>query len=136
MVRHTRLSSSRIALPELAPLRRDERRRLPRLHRAGPSTSLDKSAVFYCPRCTRVVRVTHTLPCPGGARQLDPGLGCATRKFPGAEGGTLPRGGGALTPPQSPLGGDPWTEQTCPAPSYKRCKLWWGRRWKRSSRRC
>src|SRR5919201_1759275 len=74
MMRHTRLSSSRIALPELAPLRRDERRRLPRLHSAGPSTSLDKSAVFYCPRCTRVVRVTHTLPCPGGARQLDPGL--------------------------------------------------------------
>src|ERR687885_2779529 len=72
MMRHTRLSSSRIALPELAPLRRDERRRLPRLHRAGPSTSLDKSAVFYCPRCTRVVRVTHTLPCPGGARQLIP----------------------------------------------------------------
>src|ERR687887_2370739 len=71
MMRHTRLSSSRIALPELAPLRRDERRRLPRLHRAGPSTSLDKSAVFCCPSCTRVMRVTHTLPCPGGARQID-----------------------------------------------------------------
>src|ERR671931_532248 len=71
-MRHTRLSSSRIALPELAPLRRDERHRLPRLHRAGPSTSLDKSAVFYCPRCTRVVRVTHTLPCRGGARQHFP----------------------------------------------------------------
>src|SRR5436309_1292287 len=72
-MRHTRLSSSRIALPELAPLRRDKRRRLPRLHRAGPSTSLDKSAVFYCQRCTRILRVNHTLPCPGGARQLASG---------------------------------------------------------------
>src|SRR5256885_15019141 len=72
-MRHTRLSSPRIALPELAPLRRDKRRRLPRLHRAGPSTSLDKSAVFDCQKCTRVLRVTHTIPCRGGARQLASG---------------------------------------------------------------
>jgi hypothetical protein len=65
----------------LAPLRRDERRRLPRLHRAGPSTSLDKSAVFCCSKCTRVVRVTHTLPCRDGTRQLEPcskGMVCGT----------------------------------------------------------
>src|SRR4051812_31669063 len=87
-MRHTRLSSSRIALPELAPLRRDKRRRLPRLDRAGPSTSLDKSAVFDCQKCTRVLRVTHTLPCSGGARQLASG---GRRK---AEGGRRKTEGG------------------------------------------
>ena len=32
------------------------RRRLPRLRRAGPSTSLDKSAIFTCTRCARRYR--------------------------------------------------------------------------------
>jgi hypothetical protein len=38
------LSSSRVPLPELAPI--PLTRRLPRFHRAGPSTSLDKRAYF------------------------------------------------------------------------------------------
>src|SRR5881397_1086692 len=100
-MRHTRLSSSRIALPELAPLRRDERRRLPRLHRAGPSTSLDKSAVFCCLRCTRVVRVTHTLPCRRGARQL-PAVQCGSTLLSRVVRSTLsrlfPRGSQSVPP--------------------------------------
>ncbi len=38
------LSSSSLSLPELAPHRKLTPGRLPRLHRAGPSASLDKSA--------------------------------------------------------------------------------------------